>query len=86
MRAKRMKGGTNIAKILMKPKKDKHPPSRINEVYGANQVHQADLLCLPHDADNKNRPRGSRLWWSTSPPARLMPSRSSRHGAKKRTG
>ena len=52
-----MKGGTNIAKILMKPKKDKYPPSRINQVYGANQVHQADLLCLPCDADDKQAPR-----------------------------
>ena len=57
MRAKRMKGSTNIAKILMKPKKDKYPPSRINQVYGANQVHQADLLYLPYDADNKQTPR-----------------------------
>ena len=57
MRQKRGTAGENLAKILMKPKKDKYPPSRINQVYGANQVHQADLLYLPYDADNKQTPR-----------------------------
>jgi hypothetical protein len=57
MRQKRGTAGENLAKILMKPKKDKYPPSRINQVYGANQVHQADLLYLPYDADDKQAPR-----------------------------
>ena len=57
MREKRGTGGENLAKILMKPKKDRDPPSRINQVYGPNQVHQADLLYLPYDADDKQAPR-----------------------------
>ena len=48
---------TRKTTVLIKPQKDKYPPSRINQVYGANQVHQADLLYLPYDADNKQTPR-----------------------------
>ena len=57
MRQKRGTAGENLAKILMKPKKDRDPPSRISQVYGPNQVHQADLLYLPYDADDKQAPR-----------------------------
>ena len=86
MRAKRMKGGTNIAKILMKPKKDKHPPSRINEVYGANQVHQADLLYLPYDADNKQTPRLALVVVDVATRKADAEPVEPIYGAKKRTG